>query len=162
MEDLAFQTFFILFAKGIVKVFPSFLIYIIFENGILSICIFYFFVKGLKEYFSFCKRNGGNFSFDKLLQFHFRREEQSVCLIKSKDITFLKEEHFKLLCLQSLFRFSHKLFAHSISPHLWYLLRYPSHPRQVSDAAKVESASQPSLLWSILSLCWLTFIINLN
>ena len=41
-------------------------------------------------FFSFCKRNGGGFSFDKLLQFHFRREEQSVCLIKSEDITFLK------------------------------------------------------------------------
>ena len=86
-----FKPFVILFAKGKVKVFPSFLIFIIFANGILSICIFYIFAKGLKEYFSFCKRNGGGFSFDKLLQFHFRREEQSVCLIKSADITFLKK-----------------------------------------------------------------------
>lgn len=78
---------------------------------------FFLFSKGMAGHFlfSFCKRNGGGFSFDKLLQFYFRREEQSVCLIKSADITFLKKSilnfcvcnhcsEFNTNCLNTVFR----------------------------------------------------------
>ena len=163
MDDRAFQTIFYSLFKRNSKGCPLFSIFIILANEILSICIFYIFAKGLKEYFSFCKRNGGGFSFDKLLQFHFRREEQSVCLIKSEDITFLKRSNlnfcvcnhclnFYTNCLNTVFRLTSGISSGTL----------PIHDRSLMLQKQSQHLNPAFCGQSFLSLCWLTFIINLN